>query len=44
MARKQHDEEISGPVDKTEAAPLAKDLSRPKRARILSRKALENRV
>jgi hypothetical protein len=44
MARKQHDEEISGPVDLTRAAPLAKDLPRSKRARILSRKALENRV
>jgi hypothetical protein len=44
MARKQHQEEISGPVDLTQAAPLAKDLARPKRARILSRKALENRV
>ena len=44
MARKQHDEEMSGPVDLTQAATLAKDLLRPKRARILGRKALENRV
>ena len=44
MTQKHHQEEISGPSDTIEAAPLAKDLSRPKRARIQSRKALENQV
>jgi hypothetical protein len=44
MTQKHHQEEISGPVDLTEAAELAKDLPRPKRARILSRKARENQA
>ena len=44
MVQKRHQEEISGPLDTIEAAPLAKDLPRPKRARIESRKALENRA
>ena len=41
MPQKHHQEEISGPLDTIEAAPLAKDLPRPKRARIQSRKAPE---
>ncbi|KAF7508216.1 hypothetical protein GJ744_009513 [Endocarpon pusillum] len=44
MVQKHHQEEISGPLDTIEAAPLAKDLPYPKRARIESRKALENRA
>jgi hypothetical protein len=44
MAQKQQQEEISGPVDLKKAATLVKDLLRPKRARILSRKAIENRA
>jgi hypothetical protein len=42
MPQKHHQEEISGPLDTIEAASLAKDLPRPKRARIQSRKAREN--
>ena len=42
MPQKHHQEEISGPFDTIEAAPLAKDCPRPKRARIQSRKAQEN--
>ena len=44
MTQKHHQEEISGPLDTIEAAPLAKDLPRPKRARIQSRKAQENQA
>ena len=44
MTQKHHQEEISGPNDTIEAAPLAKDCPRPKRARIQSRKAQENQV
>ena len=44
MTQKHHQEEISGPLDSIEAAPLAKDLPRPKRARIQSRKAQENQA
>jgi len=44
MTQKHHQEEISGPLDTTEAASLASDLPRPKRARIRSRKVLENRA
>ena len=44
MTQKHHQEEISGPLDTIEAAPLAKDLPRPKRARIQSRKARENQA
>ena len=44
MTQKHHQEEISGPLDTIEAAPLASDLPRPKRARIQSKKALENRA
>jgi Transposase IS4 len=44
FTQKHHQEEISGPLDTIKAAPLAKDLPRPKRARIQSRKALENRA
>jgi hypothetical protein len=42
MVQKRHQEEISGPLDLIESAPLAKDLPRPKRIRLLSRKAQEN--
>jgi hypothetical protein len=42
MVQKRHQEEISGPLDLIESAPLAKDLPRPKRIRVLSRKAQEN--
>jgi hypothetical protein len=41
MTQKHHQEEISEPFDTIEAAPLAKDLSSAKRARIQSRKARE---
>ena len=44
MTQKHHQEEISGPNDTIEAAPLAKDCPRPKRTRIQSRKAQENQV
>ena len=44
MTQKHHQEEISGPIDAIEAAPLAKDCPRPKRTRIQSRKAQENQV
>ena len=44
IPQKHHQEEISGPLDTIKAAPLAKDLSRPKRARIQSRKARENQA
>jgi hypothetical protein len=44
MPQKHHQEEISGPLDTIEAASLARDLPRPKRARIQSRKARENRA
>ncbi|ERF72396.1 hypothetical protein EPUS_07558 [Endocarpon pusillum Z07020] len=44
MTQKHHQEEISGPIDAIEAAPLAKDCPRPKRARIQSRKARENQT
>ena len=44
MTQKHHQEEISGPVDTIEAAPLAKDLPQPKRARIQSFKVRENRA
>ena len=44
MTQKHHQEEISGPIDAIEAAPLAKDCPRPKRARIQSRKAQENQA
>ena len=44
MTQKHHQEEISGPNDTIEAAPLAKDCPRPKRARIQSRKAQENQA
>ena len=41
---KTDQEEISGSVDLTKAALLAKELPRPKRTQILSRKAIENRA
>ena len=44
MTQKHHQEEISGPIDAIEAAPLAKDCPRPKRARIQSRKVQENQA
>jgi hypothetical protein len=44
MTRKHHQEEISGPLDSIEAAQLLEDLPKPKRARIQSRKARENRA
>ena len=44
MTQKHHQEEISGPLDTIEAAPLAKDLPRPKRTRIQSWKARENQA
>ena len=44
MTQKHHQEEISGPNDTIEAAPLAKDCPRLKRTRIQSRKAQENQV
>jgi Transposase IS4 len=44
MTQKRHQEEISGPLDSVEAAPLARDLSPPKRARIQSRKVRENQA
>ena len=43
MVPKHHQEEISGPSDLVEDALNASELPRPKRARILSRKAQENR-
>ena len=43
MVQKRHQEEISGPSDSLEDAPNASELPRPKRNRILSRKARENR-
>ncbi|KAF7505305.1 hypothetical protein GJ744_001092 [Endocarpon pusillum] len=42
MVHKTHQEEISGPSDKANDATLARDLPRPKRKLILSRKAREN--
>ena len=42
MTQKHHQEEISGPLDLTEAAPLASECPRPKRARIHSPKAHKN--
>jgi hypothetical protein len=44
MVQKQHQEGISGPEDRAKDAPLARDLLRPKRARILSRKGRETRA
>ena len=44
MTQKHHQEEISGPIDAIEAAPLAKDCPRPKRTRIQSRKVQENQA
>ncbi len=44
MVQKRHQEEISGPTDTIEAAPLTKDCPRLKRARIQSRKAQENQA
>ena len=44
MTQKHHQEKISGPLDLIEAAPLANECPRPKRARIQSRKARENRT
>ncbi len=44
MTQKHHQEEISGPIDAIEAAPLIKDCSRPKRARIQSQKAQKNQA
>jgi hypothetical protein len=44
MTQKHHQEEISGPLDTIEAAKSIVDLSKPKRARIQSRKARENRA
>jgi Transposase IS4 len=44
MTQKHHQEEISGPLDSIEAAQLFEDLPKPKRARIQSRKARENRA
>jgi Transposase IS4 len=44
MTQKHHQEEISGPLDTIEAAQLVKDLPKPKRARIQSRKARENQA
>ena len=44
MTQKHHQEEISGPNDSIEAAPLAKKCPRPKRTRIQSRKAQENQA
>ena len=43
MVQKHHQEEISGPSDLVEEALYASELLRPKRARIISRKARENR-
>ena len=44
MTQKHHQEEISGPIDAIEAAPLVKDCPRPKRTRIQSRKVQENQT
>ena len=44
MTQKHHQEEISGPIDAIEAAPLAKDCPQPKRTRIQSQKARENQT
>ena len=44
MTQKHHQEEISGPIDTIEAAPLAKDCPRPKRTRIQNRKTQENQI
>jgi hypothetical protein len=42
MVQKRHQEEISGPCDSIDSAPLAEDLPRPKRELKKSRKAREN--
>ena len=44
MTQKHHQEEISGPIDAIEAAPLVKDYPRPKRARIQNQKTQENQA
>jgi Transposase IS4 len=44
MTHKHHEEEISGPPDTIQAAESIVDLPKPKRARVQSRKARENRA
>ena len=45
IVQKRHQEQISGPLDTVEAAPLAKDLPPPtKRFKFESQKARENRA
>ena len=44
MTQKHHQEEISGSLDSIEAAPLTKDLPKPKRTRIQNRKTQENQA
>lgn len=42
MVQKRHQGEISGPLDSVNSAPLASDLTRPKRERFRSLKVVEN--
>ena len=44
MTQKHHQEEISGPINTIEAAPLVKDCPRLKRTRTQNRKTRENQM